>query len=209
MKRLHLNRIEQLLKEDLPGWDAQRQLSPIATREYLGSRKDARLAGVNLLLYPDDQDELKMLFIKRPNNNPNDKHGGQISFPGGQMESQDENLIQTALRETEEEVGVPSSHMKVLGTLSPLYVFVSNFKVQPIVSYIDSAPELQLQKSEVDYVLSENLKYFTEASAVHRTDFKVRDIIMKDMPYYNLQNHILWGATAMITAEFVEIIKAI
>ena len=209
MKRLHLNRIEQLLKEDLPGWDAQRQLSPIATREYLGSRKDARLAGVNLLLYPDDQDELKMLFIKRPNNNPNDKHGGQISFPGGQMESQDENLIQTALRETEEEVGVPSSHMKVLGTLSPLYVFVSNFKVQPIVSYIDSVPELQLQKSEVDYVLSENLKYFTEASAVHRTDFKVRDIIMKDMPYYNLQNHILWGATAMITAEFVEIIKAI
>ena len=150
-----------------------------------------------------------MLFIKRPNNNPNDKHGGQISFPGGQMESQDENLIQTALRETEEEVGVPSSHMKVLGTLSPLYVFVSNFKVQPIVSYIDSVPELQLQKSEVDYVLSENLKYFTEASAVRHTDFKVRDIIMKDMPYYNLQNHILWGATAMITAEFVEIIKAI
>ena len=201
--------IEIRLQEPLPGWEAQQVLSPIKTREYRQHREDAKQAGVNILLYPGVQDQLEMFFIKRPNHNPNDKHGGQISFPGGQMEEGDNDLIQTAIRETYEEIGVPPDDMRVLGKLSPLYVFVSNFHVQPVVSYIDYKPELSLQESEVDYVLTERLSYFNSEDALAYTDYRVRNIIMRDMPHYKLQNHILWGATAMITSEFVHLVKGL
>ena len=139
----------------MPGWEAQKQLSPIQTESYRIKRADAKEAGVNILLYPNKLDELELLFIKRPSNNPHDKHGGQISFPGGRKEDADNNLIDTAFRETEEEIGVPFDEMHFVGELSPLYVYVSNYIVQPVVSYIDYKPELVLQKSEVEIVISE------------------------------------------------------
>lgn len=199
--------IEQKLKSELPGWEAQKRMSPIQTDRYVNSSSDAKKAGVNLLLYPGKNDQLEMFFIRRPTHNPNDKHGGQISFPGGQMEAQDADLKYTALRETQEEIGVPIKDMKILGQLTPLYVYVSNFLVQPVVSFIDYKPQLTLQKSEVDYVLTEELNYFKSPESISYTDYKIRNIIMPDMPHYNLQNHILWGATAMITAEFMAVIK--
>jgi len=197
------------LDDQLPGWDAQKLMSPIKTNQYRKPEPDARKAGVNILLYPSENRELELFFIRRQANNPNDKHGGQISFPGGQMESMDKDLKETALRETYEEIGVQPSAMTLLGQLTPLYVYVSNFLVQPIVSYIDYKPELKLQPSEVDYVISARLSYLLTHDAIAHTDFQVRDILMKNMPHYKLQNHILWGATAMITAEFIQLVKSI
>lgn len=207
MRTDQLDKLKERLKKDLPGWEAQSVLSPVSTERYREPADHARKAGVNLLLFPDQDNELGLFYIKRPNNNPHDKHGGQISFPGGQMEDTDRNLIDTALRETEEEIGVPVESMQVLGQLSPLYVYVSNFYVEPLVSYIDHKPDLSLQKSEVHYVLTERLSYLLSSQALSTRDHKVRDFIMRDMPYYKLQNDILWGATAMITSEFMHIIR--
>ncbi len=204
-----ITQIEELLQKDLPGWPAQRLLSPIKTSEYQSQTDNTQQAGVNLILYPNAQEQLEILFIKRQNNIPGDKHGGQIGFPGGKREINDSNLIETAFRETEEEIGIPADKLHLLGSLSPLFVYVSNFLVQPIVSYLDHTPNLTLQKSEVDLVIGQKLDYFISDNAVKHQDFKVRDFMMKDMPHYKLQNHILWGATAMITSEFVQIIKGL
>jgi hypothetical protein len=106
-----------------------------------------------------------------------------------------------------EEIGVPVQDMRVLGTLSPLYVYVSNFLVYPIVSYIDYRPELKLQESEVKYVINESISNLQSENAIDFIDYPVRDFIIRDMPHYKLQNHILWGATAMITAEFLQIVE--
>jgi len=204
-----IDTLKERLASPLPGWEAQKLLSPVQTKRYTEFYEGAKKAGVNLLLFPEDNGELGMFFIKRPDKNPNDKHGGQISFPGGQQEEGDHNLIDTALRETEEEIGVSKIKTEVLGTLSPLYVFVSNFYVQPTVSFIDHKPELKLQESEVNYVITEKLSYLSSEEALANRDYKVRNYIMRNMPYYKLQNDILWGATAMITSEFMHIMREI
>jgi 8-oxo-dGTP pyrophosphatase MutT (NUDIX family) len=207
MDKNQIHNLEFRLSKSLPGWEAQKKLSPIKTGDYRSPSDHAVHAGVNLLLHPNEADDLELFYIKRPSNNPLDKHGGQISFPGGKQEHSDKDMIETALRETMEEIGVPVQEMKVLGTLSPLYVYVSNFLVHPIVSYIDHKPELQLQKSEVNYVINESVIKLQSENAVNYIDHQVRDYIIRDMPHYKLQNDILWGATAMITAEFLQIVK--
>lgn len=204
-----LDALRERLASPLPGWKAQKLLSPVQTNRYIEDSDSAKKAGVNLLLFPEDTGELGIFFIKRPDKNPNDKHGGQISFPGGQEEEGDQDLIETALRETEEEIGVSKFKTEVLGTLSPLYVFVSNFHVQPVVSFIDHKPALKLQESEVNYVITEKLSYLSSKEALANKDYKVRNYIMRNMPYYKLQNDILWGATAMITSEFMHIMREI
>lgn len=207
MNKDQIHQLQERLSQGLPGWRAQSILSPVRGERYRNPASDALHAGVNILLHPNEKDALEIFFIKRPSNNPLDKHGGQISFPGGKREEGDKDLIDTALRETMEEIGVPVSEMNVLGQLSPLYVFVSNFLVQPIVSYIDYRPELKIQESEVNYVINESVQILQDDSAIGRTDYKVRDFIIKDMPHYKLQNDILWGATAMITAEFLQLVR--
>jgi 8-oxo-dGTP pyrophosphatase MutT (NUDIX family) len=202
-----VEKIRESLMRDLPGWEAQKTLSPIKTDSYREARADAMEAGVNILLYPNASRELELLYIRRPSANPNDKHSGQISFPGGRRENHDKDIVDTALRETEEEIGVPAHEMKILGQLSPLYVYVSNYYVQPIVSYLDYKPELILQKTEVDYVIAERLEFLKSEDALGYTDYRIRNIVMSNMPHYKLQNHILWGATAMITAELVDIVR--
>lgn len=207
MNKKQIQNLESRLSKNLPGWEAQKKLSPIKTKEYTTPSNQAIRAGVNILLYPNENDVLELFYIKRPNNNPLDKHGGQISFPGGKQEQGDKDISETALRETMEEIGVPMQDMQVLGRLSPLYVYVSNFLVQPIVSYIDHKPELKIQESEVNYVINEPVVKFLSEGAISFIDYQVRDLIIKDMPHYRLQNDILWGATAMITAEFLQIVK--
>jgi len=207
MDRKQIQNLQSRLSKSLPGWEAQKKLSPIITKKYTTPSDHAIHAGVNLLLYPNEEDVLELFYIKRPNNNPLDKHGGQISFPGGKHEPGDKDMIETALRETMEEIGVPIRDMQVLGVLSPLYVYVSNFLVQPIVSYINHKPELKIQESEVSYVINESVVKLQSEEAISYIDYKVRDLIIRDMPHYKLQNDILWGATAMITAEFLQIVK--
>ena len=209
MQKSRIEDIRKALNEPLPGWEAQSILSPVQTKKYRTPEPKAMHAGVNLLLFPGKKNELEVFFIKRPDRNPHDKHGGQVSFPGGKMEIQDPDLRFTAFRETEEEIGVPHNEMNYLGQLSPLYVYVSNFLVQPVVSYIDYKPELKLQESEVSYVITESLEYLSSPKALFKQDYTVRNFIMRDMPHYKLQNDILWGATAMITAEFMQVLRSL
>jgi len=203
------NKLKERLTLQLPGWATQKIMSPFKTERYLDLNKAGKKAAVLALLYPDNSDKLHLIFIKRSSNNPHDKHGGQISFPGGQQEAQDKDFEATALRETFEEVGVKSSKIEILGQLTPIYVYVSDFFVQPFLGITHQKPEFILQASEVDHIIVESIDYLKSDASNATTDYNIRDGIMKNMPYYKVDNHILWGATAMITAEIIQIFNEI
>ena len=206
MTKEDLHKLKERLSAPLPGWDAQRIMSPIQTEAYREPTSNAMQAGVLALLHPNGSG-LDLTYIKRPQRNPLDKHSGQVSFPGGKREDSDNSLIDTAIRETHEEIGINPDDIKILGQLTPLFVYVSNFLVFPSIGYIDYKPKFILQESEVDYTISTGVEKLILPQTVQSKDLLIRGFTMRDVPYFALGDEVLWGATAMITSEFVEIIR--
>jgi len=200
-------KIEVDLRNALPGWEAQKSLSPVrAAAQYIELPKVYKKAAVMLLLYTEG-DKDKVILIKRAIH-PNDKHSGQISLPGGQLEA-GEDYEQAAFREVEEEIGIARSKIQLLGKLTPLYVYVSNFYVQPFVGWVDYPFEIKLDPSEVDRLICPSIAAFTDANLLKSTEIRIRNSVMKDVPYYDVLGEELWGATAMMMGEFGEILKRI
>ena len=209
---MHISQItilEKLLNIPLPGWSAHQKLLPLNTDRYRLKKENSKQAAVLALMYPNSNGLLDLVYIKRPSHNPQDRHGGQISFPGGQSEETDRHFKDTALRETMEEIGVQQHEINILGALSPLYVFVSDFYVQPYVGYISQKPEFIIQKSEVDYVVTESVKSLLLPDTLKTKDLIIRGNKMPNVPFFDIQGETLWGATAMITSELLEIIRKI
>jgi 8-oxo-dGTP pyrophosphatase MutT (NUDIX family) len=203
-----IQKIEKSLQNELPGRAAQFKMTNISRTLDDIVPSDAKLAGVKLLLFPK-QDKLHLSFIQRTAKNPNDPHSGQISFPGGKLEPNDESLLACALRETEEEVGVLPSKIKVLGALTQLYIPVSNFDVYPFVGFLEEEPLFKLQESEVKSVITLPIDHFLNPENLDSTDITVRNFTMKNVPYFKAENNKIWGATAMILNEFLTIWKGI
>ena len=179
---------------------------PLRTLDkYYNPKPDARKAAVMILLL-FERGKPKVVFIKRPDH-PKDPHSGQISFPGGRIEEGDSSFQAGAIRETFEEIGVPQDDIKVIGALSKLYVFASNNLVYPYVGYVDYLPDFVKQESEVETVIMVPMDYFSDESKLLKKDLHVKGYILKDVPYYDLYGHTLWGATAMIFAEWLQIWK--
>lgn len=165
-----------------------------------------RQAAVTIVLFPSPED-ISLIFIRRSARS-DDHHSGQISFPGGKLEEDDTNLQETALRELKEETGVLTSHENVLGELSPLYIPVSNFNVQPFVIGLSHKPQTARQESEVADIFSFSLTRLLKSQIEYKT-LSARGYRLKDVPYYNLDGRTLWGATAMITNEFLSVVRSI
>lgn len=153
----------------------------------------ARDSAVLLLLTRNNE----IVFIRRTQDGRT--HGGQIAFPGGTREPNDATLADTATRETEEEIGVPPSDVTTLGLLTRLYIPVSNFSVQPFVGLLRAMPEFICQPGEVDEVLIFPVNEFARATDTFRHEPGSR----ARMPCYRFGEDIVWGATAMIVAEFL------
>ena len=194
------------LANPLPGRGAQHRMAPQPrSKPWKGSydepREDARQGGVLLLLYPD-QEKFYLPLILRPTYKG--VHSGQIALPGGALEDADEDLVQTALRETFEEVGVPSSQIQILGQLSPLYVFASNFLVQPVVGWTDTQPTFQTDPHEVAQLIKTPLGALQDPQNHYRETWELRDRTAL-VPHYRIQEHNVWGATAMMLSEFLSL----
>ncbi len=189
------------MQQPLPGVDAQNIMASRVRPLPAEVPADARESGVLALLFPM-QDELYLLLIKRIEDGK--AHGGQISFPGGRRDAADDTLQTTALRETFEEVGIPSAEIEVLGQLSPLYIPVSNSNVYPYVGFLPGHPEYSLSVDEVQYVLEVPIReLFNPAIKSVRsiTPSAFPDITIKAPVYEWDKEHIIWGATAMMIAE--------
>jgi 8-oxo-dGTP pyrophosphatase MutT (NUDIX family) len=134
------------------------------------------------------------------------RHAGQISLPGGATEA-GESLEAAALREANEEIGVPSDSVRILGSLTPVHVLVSGFTLNPIVGITDTRPDFQPAAREVDQILEVSLDDVQDASRI-RTGTRIREGIAVEYPYFDLHGHQVWGATAMILGEFISLLQS-
>jgi 8-oxo-dGTP pyrophosphatase MutT (NUDIX family) len=195
------------LSGPLPGVEAQlRMAPPMGSERYLKRTPTATEAAVLLLLYGDDS-EWHTVFIERPSNNPLDKHAGQISLPGGRYEEEDRNFMRCALRESYEEIGVLLPEEQVLGALTPLYIYASDYMVYPFVAFTEQKPDFVIQESEVKSLVQVPAQHFVNPTVKYTENIAVRNIIIRDVPCYNLMGKRLWGATAMIMSEFEHLIQ--
>jgi 8-oxo-dGTP pyrophosphatase MutT (NUDIX family) len=155
-----------------------------------------------VLLYPDG-DQWRLPFTLRPDYLPN--HGGQISFPGGQIEP-GESIEAAARRELHEELGTDDDGLRELGRLSPVYVFGSNFLVSPCVAALTSTPEFQPCEDEVAEVLTPSLDELSDPNASCTVKIERRGVSFV-APCIRHEGHCIWGATNMMLAEFLAILN--
>jgi 8-oxo-dGTP pyrophosphatase MutT (NUDIX family) len=200
--------LEHRLSEDLPGEEAQNKMAPAGSEKYRVITPNHKVACVLALLYPKDK-EWHLSLIERASKYPEDKHAGQISFPGGQLNDSDYSYEDCALRETYEEIGVSPDTVGILGSLTPIFVYVSNFLVHPFVGFTTEYPRFVKQESEVKDIIEIPVKHFLKPKNKGLVDITVRDVTLKETPYYDVHGHQLWGATAMIISELEHIIKDI
>jgi hypothetical protein len=153
--------------------------------------------------------EIKTVLILRPDNEGG-THAGQIAFPGGRIDDADKDLAETALRETEEEIGVNRNSVSILGALTPLYIPVSNYMVHPYIGAVSSMPQFNLNPLEVKGLIEVSINDLVSEGNKKSVEkyLKVKGSAMQ-VPCYDINGQIIWGATAMIISEFVEIIRRI
>lgn len=204
-----INRIKRRLQSGgLPGQVAQLSMAHALRTSLPAKGKDYRRAAVMGLFYPDHENVLRLIFIVRTSHDPRDKHAGQIAYPGGSVDPTDLNLEGTALREVEEEIGVLSSSIEVLGQLTDLYIPVSNFLVSPFLGYMPQRPSFIRQESEVAEILELPFESFLTETARQKTDVRLTNgQTLKNVPCWIVDGHMIWGATSMITAEVVALAK--
>ena len=201
-----IEEIRKRLSGPLPGPEAQYRMAFLRRLEDLarlgGVPDHARTACVLHLLHWD-AGAWRTVLIQRTVN-PRDKHAGQMSFPGGRHEMQDASLEQAALRETEEEIGVPPSAIRIIGRLTELYIPVSNYLVHPFVGILEKPMQFTPQPGEVADIIRPPMRLFYEEAHCKRGDLPVSEgVLLKDVPHFSVSDRIVWGATAMILSEFL------
>ena len=202
--------LPSVLNGTLPGVEAHRTMAPYPARvkpEMISVEgKDAREAATLVLLYPyhGGKESALVLTVRQPELRD---HSGQVSLPGGSRDGS-ETAEETALREGWEEVGVPAEHPTVLGRLSPIHVPPGGFSVFPVVASVDFAPPFQIQEAEVAELLEVPLSHLMDP-ATRRTSSRKLGGSVFEAPYFAVDGHEVWGATAMILAEFVAVLRSI
>lgn len=195
----------------LPDFDvqaAQQQMMPLARTRQRPQEMPGqpRIGGVLLLLYCREQSMHLVLTRRREDLN---SHAGQISFPGGRQEAH-ETTIQAALRETEEEIGVPATAVSILGELTSIYIPPSDYEVHPFVGWVigGKRPSFVPESREVAEIIEVPLHYLLDPHTREVGPIPVRGATYT-VPYYNVSGHKVWGATAILLSEFLERLRQI
>ncbi|GLR18036.1 NUDIX hydrolase [Portibacter lacus] len=200
--------IEQLkrrLESPLPGWDSQFHMAPFGRQEFMDKVLAYRKAAVLSLVYPKN-DLWHMVFIER-SAHEKDKHSAQISFPGGSAEEYDQSVIDTALREAHEEIGLDVSKVNVLAELTPLKIPVSKFEVFPVLAYSESELIFTPQVTEVARIIEVPIQMVVDPVKKGRKNIRLSNgMMINDVPIFNFDDDIIWGATSMMLNEIIEIL---
>lgn len=180
-------------------------LEPENIRSFLSSHRRRRIddpnlrkAAVLILFYAKDG-LLHVLLTKRTSTV--EHHKGQISFPGGSADEGDRSLIETALRETMEEIGLETSNVQILGLYHDQWT-PTGFSITPIVGYIPSLPPLTLNRHEVDQIIEIPVSFFLDRANGEVRRMKRAGKIV-DVHFYKYGDHEVWGATAAILRSFL------
>jgi 8-oxo-dGTP pyrophosphatase MutT (NUDIX family) len=206
---LSLETIRRALAQPAPGLPAQLHMSPpyrpgIIPREIVNPNH----GGVLILLYPH---EGRLYFVlMRRSEHELDRHRGQISLPGGRHELTDSDYRETALREAREELGIALDQVELLGTLSALYIPPSNFYIYPAVAYTPIRPQFRPDPGEVAELIEAPVAALLDPQTRITEEWSMPQFngakVM--MPHYLIAGHKVWGATAMVLAEFAAMLKS-
>lgn len=170
-------------------------------------RMEAKKAGVLALFYPDNEAETYLALILRKTYKG--VHSAQVGFPGGKYEEGDVTLRYTALRETEEEIGVSINAVNVIKAMSPIYIPPSNFLVHPFIGSIDHTPVFTKQDDEVEDIIKVSLQEFLNEENIITTVVPTSYNVKVNVPAFKLNGHIVWGATAMMLSEIKDLLKQV
>lgn len=197
---------------ELSGEDSHAKMSPPYRLELAEKMKKksetARKAGVMALFYPNTNDKTYLVLILRKTYKG--VHSAQVGFPGGKYEDEDHNdLMQTAVRETEEEIGVSRKHIEVLKKMSPLYIPPSNFMVHPYIGISKEYLIFAKQDEEVEAIIEVKLSDFLSENKTLTTRVPTSFGVQVDVPAFKFNGHIVWGATAMMLGEIKDLLKQV
>jgi 8-oxo-dGTP pyrophosphatase MutT (NUDIX family) len=197
---------DRLQNYPLPGQDAQYIMAGDNIRHKkidLNALSNYKKSAVCLLFYEHDND-VYFALMKRPNTHQ--YHASQIALPGGSCDG-DETYEQTAIRELHEETGVAITEENISGRLTPLYIPISNFYIQPIVACINCKPLFEPSAQEVEELIEYKLRDILNDSIISETTVNLTSSGLKiKAPYFNVQGNVLWGATAMLLSEVKQLL---
>ena len=207
MEPVFIKKLKNRLEQNLPGSIAQdkMKIKPNLSINKFIDKKNIRPAAVLILLYPIKQTDWYFFLTKR--SLKVDHHKGQISLPGGMIEK-NELKKDAATREAFEEIGVSQKKINIIGSLTNFSVPVSRFEIFPFIGWINNKPKTKIQITEVEKVFSISIK-----SLLNPEKEKFKDDILSGVPvkipYFDLNNEMVWGATSIILSEFKHILEEI
>ena len=202
--------IRHKLNGELPGLSSHLKLAPDSRAEqiasYKESKRQAKKSAVMILLFHENE-KLKVIFIRR--GMYVGIHAGQIAFPGGRFEDSDVTVENTAFREIEEEIGVTRDKIELLGQLTDIYVPPSNFLISIFVGYLSERPQYKPDEREVAEIIELDFENFLVENVISEKDFQVPSTTESVRAlYYKLPNADLWGASAMVMTELIDVLNA-
>jgi 8-oxo-dGTP pyrophosphatase MutT (NUDIX family) len=203
-----IKQLEAQFSKPLPGLASQMRMSPVTRKMEMGKLNKKKLpkeSAVLILFYPH-KNHIYTVFIKRPKY-PG-VHSGQIAFPGGKYEKEDFDLTQTAVREAHEEIGIKPNQVTIIGSLTNLFIPPSNFNVLPIVAYTNTRPNFIPEPQEVDEIIEININQLIDPLNKQYREILHRNQTRVKVPAFYINDLVIWGATAMIINELIEVIAS-
>lgn len=203
-----LKHVPHLAEASLPAMKAHAIMAPLERLETiqspLNSKSEPRKAAVLMLFYPK-QEQTHLVLIVR--NSYEGVHSAQVAFPGGKYEESDLDFAYTALRETQEEVGVDPKVIELIKPFTPMYIPPSNFMVHPFLGITKEEIRFVPDPNEVAQIIELPLTVFLDESIVVEARLTTSYAEEMNVPAFSIDNKIVWGATAMMLSELKEVLK--